>query len=285
MSKILIAKFQKTVWNYYREHKREMSWRPPELELLPSGEALDPYFVVISEVMLQQTQVNRVQQKFPIFITEFPSFEVLASASTADVLRVWQGMGYNRRALYLHSLSRKVVSEYGGRLPGDPIELATLPGIGAGTAGSIAAFAFNAPVVFMETNIRRVFLYHFFSNQPDVSDKKLLPIIERALDRTKPREWYYALMDYGAHLAATAINPNRLSKHYVVQSRFEGSDRQIRGRIIRLLIENKQLSHKRVLQYFEPSNRLRVEAILTKLTKEGFINKHYFGYRLIENIS
>ncbi len=241
---------------------------------MPWRDDPSPYNVVISEVMLQQTQVSRVIQKYPQFLAAFPDFQTLATAHNADVLSIWQGMGYNRRALNLQRLAKIVVHKYRGQLPSDPIELKLLPGIGPGTAGSIAAFAFNAPVVFIETNIRRVFLYHFFPDAELVADSDLTPLIEATLDPDNPREWYYALMDYGAHLAATTPNPNRRSKHHSVQSKFEGSDRQIRGQIIRVLLEFPVLTAQDMVNRFPDEPPERVIRILEQLTKEGFLSQH-----------
>jgi A/G-specific adenine glycosylase len=237
-------------------------------------------------VKLQQTQVARVMAKYAEWMVAFPNFEALADASVAEVLQLWSGLGYNRRALNLHKLAQIVVRDYGGKLPEQPSELIKLPGIGAGTAGSIAAFAFNAPVVFIETNIRRVFLHHFSpviarskvtkqSHRGDshaplamtdkIGDKELLPLVEAALDRGNPREWYYALMDYGTYLAGQVPNPNRQSKHYAKQSRFEGSDRQVRGEILRQLLAGPKSVQE--LEALDP----RVVGLLPILEKEGFI--------------
>ncbi len=261
MSPISIAEFRELVWDYYRAHRREMPWRDD-----PS-----PYKVVISEVMLQQTQVPRVLQKYPEFMAQFPDFQSLATAETASLLSAWQGLGYNRRALFLQRLARMVVDEYDGQLPRDPAELIKLPGIGAGTAGSIAAFAFDAPVVFIETNIRRVFIHHFFSDTEGVRDRDILVLVEAALDREHPREWYYALMDYGTHLAKTVVNPNRQSRHYVKQSAFAGSDRQLRGAIIRLHLAQQTLSAEEITKHFPTEAPERLARIVAQLTKEGFL--------------
>lgn len=252
--------FRNIVWDYYHDHGREMPWRANP----------NPYWVVVSEVMLQQTQVSRVLEKFPEFVKLFPSFEALAQATPAQVITVWQGLGYNRRALNLHKLAQVV----DGVLPRDPAELIKLPGIGSGTAGSIAAFAYDAPVVFMETNIRRVFIHHFFTDREGVDDKELLPLVEEALDREHPREWYYALMDYGSHLAKTVPNPNRRSKHHVLQSKFEGSDRQIRGAVLRALI-SKSLHKKQLVEQTGCSDK-----IIEQLLKENLIQLHNKKYRL-----
>lgn len=210
--------------------------------------------------MLQQTQVSRVLERYPRWLARFPSFEELAQALVIEVLDEWQGMGYNRRPLWLHRVALIVAGEYQGVLPTDPAELVKLPGIGPNTAGSIAAFAFNAPVVFIETNIRRVFIHEFFNDEVDITDKQLLPLIEQALDREHPREWYYALMDYGSYLAKQVPNPNRRSRHYSVQSKFEGSLRQLRGEVLRRLLEEREL----------PQDG-RLQGVLDQLVKEGFI--------------
>jgi len=253
--------FRRIVWGYYRQHKRAMPWRDQS----------DPYRVVVSEIMLQQTQVARVLLKYPSFIQAFPDFTHLAQAPVVEVLAAWQGLGYNRRALNLHKLAQTVVAEYAGMLPSGSKELMNLPGIGPGTAGSIAAFAFNRPAVFIETNIRRVYLHHFFADHTEVADADLMPVVEATLDHANPREWYYALMDYGAHLAAIVPNPNRRSKHYTKQSKFEGSDRQIRGAIIRLLLEFPVLTAQDVVNRFPDQPPVRVTRILDQLTKEGFL--------------
>ena len=260
-----ISEFQDIIWDYYHDHRREMPWR----------ENSNPYWVVVSEVMLQQTQVSRVSEKFPQFIDQFSSFKELAKASPASVITAWQGLGYNRRALNLQKLAQTI----DGDLPREPEELIKLPGIGPGTAGSIAAFAYDAPVVFIETNIRRVFIHHFFEDQEGIDDKQLLPLVEEALDREHPREWYYALMDYGSHLAKTVPNPNRRSKHHTVQSKFEGSDRQLRGAILRGLV-GQPLSDKQLIEHIECSDEARFSKILNQLAKEGLVEQHRGRYRL-----
>ena len=222
--------FIRLIRGYYLQGKRPMPWR----------EIISPYRVVVSEVMLQQTQVPRVLEKFPGFIKQFPDFSALSRASLADVIGAWQGLGYNRRARYLHAIAVHVMNEWDGELPQSPDVLTTLPGIGKATAGSITAFAFNLPVVFIETNIRRVFIHHFFTGDEPVSDALILPLVEATLDLDNPREWYYALMDYGTWLAGRVENPNRRSRHYSKQSAFEGSDRQIRGRVLRFLVSEKE---------------------------------------------
>ena len=260
--KMDIPRFKKTIKNYYRAHKRDFSWR----------RTTDPYRIVVSEIMLQQTQTHRVEPKFQNFIKKFPNFKTLAKASVSEVLLVWQGLGYNRRGLYLKKIAEAVVSEYKGKLPSDPVLLMQLPGIGPNTAGSIAAFAFNLPVVFIETNIRRVFIHFFFKDAKNVHDKDILNLVEKTLDRKNSREWYFALMDYGAMLAKTISNPNRQSKHYIIQSKFSGSDRQARGLILKTLLAGPAgvLALKKITE----RDAGTLKKILTALKKEGFVREH-----------
>ncbi len=182
--------------------------------------------------MLQQTQVSRVLEKFPQFLRAFPTLSALAKASVSDVLGVWQGMGYNRRALALHRLAQSTRA-----IPRDFDALLKLPGIGPYTAAAIMVFAFEKPHPMIETNIRRVYIHEF----NETHDKEILKLVEETLPRDNPREWYYALMDYGAMLGKTVPNPNRKSKHYTKQSTFEGSHRQVRGEVLRRFLAKQKI--------------------------------------------
>jgi A/G-specific adenine glycosylase len=255
-------KFQKIVLDNYREFGRDLVWR----------KTADPYRVLVSEIMLQQTQVDRVTIKFPAFIEKFPDFATLAAAPLGDVLAVWQGMGYNRRAISLQKCARLVVTEYGGLLPARVDTLATFPGIGRATASSICAFAFNMPVIFIETNIRRVFIHFFFSDTATVNDAEILPMVEKTLFREDPRTWYNALMDLGTSLKKTVPNPNRRSVHYTKQSAFEGSDREIRGWILKSLLSRKGMTDETIIRHF-PGDPARIRKILVALENEGFISR------------
>jgi A/G-specific adenine glycosylase len=267
-----IAAFRKRVFAFYQQHGRhDMLWRHTD----------DPYRILVSEIMLQQTQVGRVAEKYPEFVSAFPDFAALAKAPQSAVVAAWQGMGYNRRAIALKKCAEKVMGEYGGTLPRDPDILATFPGIGPATASSICAFAFNAPVVFIETNIRRVFIHSFFPERENVSDKELIPLVERALDRKNPREWYWALMDYGTALKKTVPNPNRQSAAYVKQAPFEGSDRRIRGRILTMLVGQSGVLEEQILADLG-EDPARVQRILAALETEGFLVKNRGRYRLKE---
>ncbi len=249
--------------------RRDFPWR----------NTTDPYHILVSEVMLQQTQVARVMVKFPIFIDQFSNFKELATASTKDILQVWQGMGYNRRALYLKKIAEIVITQYKGKLPDDPAILDTFPGIGEATAASIVAFAFNKPLVFIETNIRRVFIHLFFEDRKSkVDDREIFPLVEQTLDHNNPREWYWALMDYGAHLGKTVDNPNKKSKYYSIQSKFEGSDRQVRGEILRILLK-KSFKEKELVEIIKKEHG-KVKSILQGMIKEGLIEYKSRMYRI-----
>jgi len=244
--------------------------------------ARTPYRIFISEVMLQQTQVSRVEKKFPEFLKQFSTFKSLAEARVAEVLKAWQGMGYNRRALNMRRAAEIIVNEYGGKLPHDPMLLETLPGIGKATAGSIAAFAFNSPVPFIETNIRRVFIHFLFSRNKKVSDEEIMKYVVSAMDIKNPREWYYALMDYGAMLAAHGKeNSNKKSKTYRVQSRFSGSSRELRGKILSLLLTQKRISETKI-HHSVKGLKKDVEDTLFALENEGFITHKGVWYSVVE---
>jgi A/G-specific adenine glycosylase len=254
------SRFQKIILSFYNHEGRDMPWR----------HTINPYHILVSEIMLQQTQVERVRKKYPEFITAFPTYASLANAPLHQVLAVWQGMGYNRRALALLACARKVMDEYNGILPSDAEVLETLPGIGHATACSIAAFAFNKPVVFIETNIRRVFIHFFFNDRLSVRDREIMPLSEQALYRENPRVWYWALMDYGAALKNAIPNPNRKSAHYTKQAMFKGSDRQIRGIVLGSLLKVPGQDEQELLKTI-PHDPARVHRIIEGLVAEGFI--------------
>jgi A/G-specific adenine glycosylase len=253
-------RFREMVLTYYAGHGRDLAWR----------RTTDPYRILVSEIMLQQTQVERVSLRFPAFITTFPDFSSLAGAPLPAVLAAWQGMGYNRRAISLQQCARRVVEEYDGTLPQDPEVLATFPGIGTATAGSICAFAFNMPVVFIETNIRRVFIHFFFEEEKTVQDTAILPLVKRTLYKKDPRTWYWALMDLGSDLKKTTPNPNRRSTAYVRQSAFAGSDRELRGKILNVLLKSPGMDMMELIRSTGEECE-RVERMITALEKEGFL--------------
>ena len=266
-----IKKFQTRITDWYTDNRRDFPWR----------ETRDPYRITVSELMLQQTQTERVLKKYPPFIERFPGFKSLSESSLREVLLLWQGLGYNRRARGLREIASTVTAKYNGILPSDTAELEKLPMIGPATAGSIAAFAFNRPVVFVETNIRRVFIHCFYRDAEKVYDRDILPLVGETLDSGNPREWYYALMDYGVMLKKKYPNPNKKSAHYAIQAPFKNSNRQVRGRIIALVAENKGMSgsHLQDITGFEAG---RIEKCLDDLKREGFLSYEKGVYRIKE---
>jgi A/G-specific adenine glycosylase len=262
MSVLDVLGFQKTIYAYYAVHKRSFVWRF----------SADPYHIVVSEIMLQQTQTYRVEGKFEQFVALFPTFDHLARAPLRDVLAAWQGLGYNRRGLALHKLAHEVTTAYGGFIPPSSELLVALPGIGKATAASICAFAFNKPTLFIETNIRSVFIYFFFKNRSNVADKEILPLVELTLDYENPRQWYYALMDYGVMLKKNLPNPSRKSAHYTKQSKFEGSERQIRGLILKALTTHRSLAYGHLVELIQ-KEPARVKKNLGTLCAEGFVRQ------------
>jgi len=259
-----IAQFQKLIYDFYTNNKRNFSWR----------ENITPYKIIVSEVMLQQTQTTRVLPKFENWMQQFPSFQTLAQASNHEVLSAWQGLGYNRRGLALSTIAQIVMKDHDGQLPTDPLILKTFPAIGPNTAGSICAFAFNIPIVFIETNIRTVFTHIFFKNQTGIHDKQLLPLIEETLDHANPRAWYYALMDYGVHLKKGLPKINAASTHYTRQSKFIGSKRQVRGEIIKILTQLQQVKYHNLMELLEfnlPKNSHNKDEIIQNLVDEQTI--------------
>lgn len=257
-----VAAFQQLIRDHYRDHGRSLPWR----------ETRDPYAILVSEIMLQQTQVERVREKYREFLAAFPTLEALARAELSQVLSLWQGLGYNRRAVALRVCAQVVLERFEGKLPREVRELETLPGIGHYTARAVAAFAFGEPTPFIETNIRSVFIHHFFGDRETVRDAEIMPLVELTLDQETPRDWYYALMDYGAMLKKSGINPSRKSAHHARQSPFRGSNREQRGQILRLILATPGVSHSGIIEELavEPQ---QVSWNLQKLEQEGFIRQ------------
>jgi A/G-specific adenine glycosylase len=257
-----IRRFQKEIYGHYKRNRRMLPWR----------ETRDPYHILLSELMLQQTQVGRVIGKYGQFLHRFPDIESVVRSPLRDILKVWQGLGYNRRALALKNLAGIVVDRYGSKIPPDIEALKALPGIGVATAGAVCAFAFGQPAVFIETNIRSVFIHFFFRGRGDIKDSEIHPLVVQTLDAKRPRHWYYALMDYGAALKERHPNPGRRSAHYTRQSPFEGSMRQVRGMILRALVKQPGFSEVALLKEINRDKEI-VRYVLGQLCKEGFIIK------------
>jgi len=249
--------FRSVIYHYYAKHMRSFPWR----------ETTNPYHILVSEVMLQQTQTDRVLQKYLTFIERFPDFNSLALASMRDVLDSWVGLGYNRRALALKRAAQIVVFDYSGTLPCDENLLIKLPGIGRYSASAICAFACNMPTVFIETNIRMVFRFLFRSET--MTDNSILELVRQTVDADNPRDWYYALFDYGAMLKKLKPSKGYGSERKVTVP-FSGSDRQIRGAIVRKLIQYSNLTEAEIIGSLAIDQR-RLSSILSRLQQEGFI--------------
>lgn len=271
--------FQDTVWRYFDEHGRhDLPWRLPESDGPLKG-GFDPYKIMVSELMLQQTQVPRVWPKYEAFVTQFPTVAQLARAELGEVLVAWQGLGYNRRAKFLWQAARMVTDEFGGAFPRTREELVKLPGVGANTAGAIMAYAYDEPVAFIETNIRTVYIHHFFHDQESVADKDIEALVQQTLPEAgegSARLWYWALMDYGTHIKQQHGNKSRASKSYARQSPFHGSRRKVRGVVIRYLSQRQGSLEEIALAESDP----RLPEVLQDLVGEGMIREEAGRYRL-----
>lgn len=262
--------FVQTVWKFYEEKGRHT---------LPWRKTKNPYKILVSEIMLQQTQVDRVLPKYQAFIKRFPNIDDLARASLGEVLTLWQGLGYNRRAKMLHLCAQIVCSEYKSTFPQTYEALLALPGVGPYTAKAVMAFAYGISSTLIETNIRSVYLHHFCKEQEGVTDAQLLLYIERTRSVDNPKEWYYALMDYGSYLKKEYGNPNTKSKHYTKQSTFKGSIRQLRGAIIRELSHDSK-TRIALLALLRQFDELDVDLQIEQLIAEGMIVKKGRKYEL-----
>lgn len=243
---------------YYGTHGRHA---------LPWRHTKNPYRILVSEVMLQQTQVDRVVPYYRAFLKKFPTVRALARAPLGDVLRAWQGLGYNRRAKFLHNAARAIVDRHRGRFPRAYDTLVSLPGVGTYTAKAVRTFAFNESEVFIETNIRSVLIHHCYRDKAQVSDTELLHDIAVLVRGQDPRTFYWALMDYGSYLKKKYPNPSRKSAQYTRQKAFKGSMRFVRGSVLRLLAEKPYTK----VTLKKNIHDERVDEVLDALKKEGLI--------------
>ena len=273
-----IESFRELVWSEGRAHWRDLPWRGID----------DDYGVLVSEVMLQQTQVKRVLRYWERFMGTFPTIDALAAADNALVLELWQGLGYNRRALMLKRCAEECAARHGGKLPPTREELLALPGIGPATASGVQAFARGERCVYLETNVRSVFIHHFFPDTPKVPDSAIVPIAELACPQRDVRGWYYALLDYGAYLKSVMPNPSRRSAGYARQSSFEGSHRQKRAELLRIVLAEPGIAAETLAARLDalevgegrpPVDAAELERLLRELCDEGMFTFDGSGYR------
>lgn len=265
-----VRDFQKKIQRFFHAHGRSLPWR----------ETCDPYHILVSEIMLQQTQVDRVVPKYEAFIQQFPTMSRLARATLQDVLTLWQGLGYNRRARMLHACAQAIEKEHNGVVPREEAVLCALPGIGPYTAGAVRAFAYNEPVTIIETNIRTVYLHHFFADQERVTDAQVREVVTQTLDNENPRTWYWALMDYGTHIKKTVGNANKRSTSYTKQTPFKDSNRYIRGRIVVLLTQ--EAMSLRMLYGKIEGTPARIKTQCEALAQEGMIERVSRRWRIAQ---
>jgi A/G-specific adenine glycosylase len=265
-----MSNFTRVLFEWHKNNYRPMPWRKTH----------DPYKILVSEIMLQQTQVDRVRKKYVEFLKKFPTVSVLAAASLGDVLRVWSGLGYNRRAKYLHECAKQVVALYDGKFPKTFTELTLLPGIGRSTAGALLAFSFGQDTPMIDTNIRRILVRVFFKKIIP-SDKELYVFAQLLIPKGKGRMWNYAMLDLGA-TQCTARGHSHvcplLSLHGVVgdfaykkpQKQFKDSRRYYRGQILKLLVREHSLSVA-LLPKLLGKSKLEITDLLNDLKREGMI--------------
>lgn len=293
--------FRALVWRFYKTHGRhDLPWRPTSLKLRRVKKENSLYQILVSEVMLQQTQVERVIPFYKKFIKQFPTAKRLAAAPLAAVLTAWQGLGYNRRAKKLHQAAKELTAR-SAKL--SVAELEALPGVGHYTARAVAAFAYNEDVTFVETNIRTAIIHHFFMRgagaspsrgaqaarpiqpldvnapAPRVSDAEILAALEKLLPKGRSGEWYSALMDYGAHLKRAGISHNARSRSYTKQKAFAGSLREARGAILRALTTGPQ-SGAALLALLGQKRRTQLSTALAALVEEQLVQKQGARYTL-----
>lgn len=266
-----MQEFCRIVWAHYKKYGRHT---------LPWRKTKDAYRILVSEMMLQQTQVDRVIPFYTKFTKRFPTARALAKAPLSEVLKAWQGLGYNRRAQMLQRAAKELqhisFPSYRTKLICDEIvqKLEELPGVGPYTARAVAAFAFNQDVIFIETNIRTVIIHHFYSRNTtiyrSVSDRDIEKVLRKTLPNGRAREWYSALMDYGSYLKRSGVSLNTRSAHYTKQSKFAGSLREMRGAVLHALAQTSA-SSANLARLFPLSRRAQVQSALMALRAEGLI--------------
>lgn len=273
----MVKNFPKVIWDHYAHNKRMLPWREiEELSIKDRG-----YRVLISEVMLQQTQVKRVVEKYLQWLERWPTIDSFANSSLSDVLVMWSGLGYNRRAKYLRDTLLDIQKNYKGIIPQDAKVLQSFPGIGPNTAAAIIVYTYNKPIAFIETNIRTVYLYSFFANTTEqVTDRQIVTLVTDTIDTENPRDWFYAIMDYGAYIKKNHGNQLHNARSHKKQSVFKGSKRQVRGKILQLLTQMHYVTADELDAEIADD---RVHEVLHDLLSEGMITRHANGTYALPN--
>jgi A/G-specific adenine glycosylase len=262
------------------------AWFVPRGRAYPWRGSHDPYAVLVSEVMLQQTQASRVVPAFLSFLRRFPTVRTLAAAPRRDVVREWGGLGYNRRAVRLSEAARAIVRDHGGRMPRDPATLRELPGVGPYTAAAVASLGFGQPVAVVDTNVRRVVArVHVGMDGHEAPAKQVWALADAWLDHGDPITWNQAVMDLGREVCRP--NPRcdacplaRVCRFHIAgsiaarapgrQGRFEGSGRQVRGAVVRVLRSHPSLT-RTSLSAETGFPRDRVDGALDGLVDDGLL--------------
>jgi A/G-specific adenine glycosylase len=259
-SKGEVYKFQSFILRWWKRNKRDLPWRHTH----------DPYLILVSEIMLQQTQVFRVIAKYLEFIGRYPTVIDLANATLSDVIRIWKGLGYNRRALNLYSAGKMVVEKFGGVFPKTEEQLCSLPGVGLYTARAVLVFAMKRDVAMVDTNIRRIITHHFFGDIPQ-SPRIIQAAADALVPKAKSWEWHQALMDYGA----LAMPRNRNRKQFTNTIPFKDTPRFIRGRIIDLLRDGNMRQSNLIQKCSENSKKSEdfIAEQINALIREQMISK------------
>lgn len=261
-----IREFQTNIFVWWKKNKRDLPWRHTH----------DPYKIMVSEVMLQQTQVSRVLAGYREFIERYPTVKVLAKASTSDVVKIWKGMGYNRRALYLKQAARAVVDRYGGTFPKSEKELVKLPGLGTYTARAILVFAYRQNTACVDTNIRQIITHYFFDEKPQ-KPSIIQAVADQLLPLGKSWEWHQALMDFGA----LELNVSRVTYHVSRKKTipFRQSNRFYRGRIIDRLREGKIREASLITEFQTTYGKSRefILTIIAGLARDGLLARFARG--------
>ena len=275
-----IQEIQQTILQWYKKNGRQLPWR----------QTTDLYRILVSEMMLQQTQVDRVIPKYYAFLEQFPTVSSLADAQTAEVLKMWSGLGYNRRALYLQKCAQTIKYKHNGKFPETTEELLAIPGLGKYTAAAVQSFANNKDVVVIDVNVERIFKRIFYGKIEAAE-----AIAWHILPTNESRNWHNALMDIGALFCAAknpkcalcpakaccaaANNKERIEatwkKRKVVP--FKNSDRIVRGTILKLLTtkngQEQDQIYKQLIEQDIKREKEKFEEIIVQLEKDGLIKK------------